>query len=74
MVAVKLLKPQWAPREKVVERLRDEARMLAMLRHRCIVRAEDLVRVQGRLGVGAVVDALHHKVPVALGRTKLATH
>ena len=51
MVAVKLLKPQWAPREKVVERLRDEARMLAMLRHRCIVRAEDLVRVQGRLGV-----------------------
>jgi hypothetical protein len=51
MVAVKLLKPYWAPREKVVERLRDEARMLALLRHRCIVRAEDLVRVQGRLGV-----------------------
>ncbi len=51
MVAVKLLKPQWAMREKVVERLRDEARMLALLRHRCIVRAEDLVRLQGRLGV-----------------------
>ena len=51
LVAVKLLKAQWAPREKVVERLRDEARMLALLRHRCIVRAEDLVRVQGRLGV-----------------------
>ena len=51
MVAVKLLKPHWAPREQVVERLRDEARMLALLRHRCIVRAEDLVRVQGRLGV-----------------------
>jgi len=51
LVAIKLLKTELEANEVVVRRLRDEARMLARLRHRAIVRAEDLVRVDGRLGV-----------------------
>jgi len=46
-VAVKLLHRQFASEEPLVQRLRDEARMLARLKHRAIVRVDDLVQMEG---------------------------
>ncbi|MCB9762586.1 MAG: protein kinase [Alphaproteobacteria bacterium] len=51
LVAIKLLRRGWANRAAVAERLRDEARIMALLRHRAIVRAEDIVLLDERLGV-----------------------
>ncbi|MCB9791365.1 MAG: protein kinase [Alphaproteobacteria bacterium] len=51
LVAVKLLRKGWAERAQVAARLRDEARIMALLRHRAIVRAEDIVQLDQRLGV-----------------------
>ncbi|MBW2257091.1 MAG: serine/threonine protein kinase, partial [Deltaproteobacteria bacterium] len=46
-VAVKILHRQLASEEPLVQRLRDEARMLAQLKHRAIVRVDDLVQMEG---------------------------
>ena len=51
LVAVKLLRKGWESQAAVAARLRDEARILALLRHRAILRAEDIVRLDDRLGV-----------------------
>ena len=42
-VAIKLLRPEKASTGGLIGRLRDEARMLAAIRHRAIVRVDDLV-------------------------------
>lgn len=63
-VAVKLLRPEHAARVQIVQRLRDEARMLALLRHRTIVRVDDLQQLNGHWAVvmeyvdGADVEAI----------------
>ncbi len=46
-VAVKLLRPEKAGTPGLVGRLRDEARMLAAIRHRAIVRVDDLMELDG---------------------------
>lgn len=51
LVAVKLLLPGLERQSGIAARLRDEARLMAMLRHPAIVRAEDVVRMDGRLGL-----------------------
>ncbi len=51
VVAVKLLHKQWSQHQEVVMRSRDEARLLGRLRHRHIVRVEDLTSVEGHCAV-----------------------
>ncbi len=51
VVAIKLLLSEWAEQEEIVQRARDEARMLGRLRHRNIVRVEDLTVLQGHCAV-----------------------
>ncbi len=50
-VAIKLLNEEASGVEDFKARLRDEARLLALLRHRAIVHVEDLVRIDGRWAV-----------------------
>lgn len=50
-VAVKVLKERWEATEEVVARTRDEARLLARLRHPHLVRVEDAFEVDGRLAM-----------------------
>lgn len=50
-VAVKVLKERWEAAEEVVARTRDEARLLARLRHPHLVRVEDAFEVDGRLAM-----------------------
>jgi len=50
-VAVKLLKDSVEDNPNVAQRMRDEARLLGMLRHRTIVRADDLISLSGRIAV-----------------------
>ena len=50
-VAIKVLRPDQAAVPGLLERLRDEARMLAMIRHRAIVRVDDLVELEGHWSV-----------------------
>ena len=65
-VAIKLLKDKAGPDSDSAKRLRDEARVLGMMDHRNIVRAEDLIEVQGRPALvmeyvpGANLDWLIH--------------
>ncbi|MFT4980149.1 MAG: serine/threonine protein kinase [Myxococcota bacterium] len=47
-VALKILNPEVADQDFVSERLRDEARLLGLLRHRAIVKVEGLFRLDGR--------------------------
>ena len=51
LVAVKLLKSQWTDSEEVARRMRDEARLLGLLRHRHIVDVMDLTAIDGRAAV-----------------------
>jgi serine/threonine protein kinase len=51
VVAVKVLHQQWAQHQEVVMRSRDEARLLGRLRHRHIVRVEDLTNLGGHCAV-----------------------
>ena len=51
VVALKVLNKNMADLEEVLARLRDEARLLGMLRHRAIVRADRLVRLADRWAV-----------------------
>ncbi len=50
-VAIKVLHPGQADRPERVVRLRDEARMLALIRHRAIVRVDDLVELDGNWSI-----------------------
>jgi serine/threonine protein kinase len=47
-VALKVLNPELAGMEDVARRLRDEARLLGLLRHRSILGVDGLVRLKGR--------------------------
>ncbi len=51
VVALKVLNENMADLDEVLARLRDEARLLGMLRHRAIVRADRLVRLANRWAV-----------------------
>jgi len=51
LVAVKLLKSQWSDSDEVARRMRDEARLLGLLRHRNIVDVIDLTAIDGRAAV-----------------------
>lgn len=51
IVAVKILREQWNEQQDVVSRTRDEARLLARLRHKNILRVEDLVEVDGQTAI-----------------------
>ena len=72
-VAVKLLRPEFASDGDVARRLRDEARMLAHVRHRAIVRVEDLVDLGGSWGlvmelvVGEPLSGLIGRGPLPAG-------
>ena len=50
-VAIKVLHAEQAGSPATVKRLRDEARMLALIRHRAIVRVDDLVQLDGRWSI-----------------------
>ncbi len=50
-VALKLLKEDVNSTDDVAARMRDEARMLGLLRHRSIVQADDLISIGGRISV-----------------------
>ncbi len=69
-VAIKLLNEEAANVEEYKCRLRDEARLLGLLRHRAIVHVEDLVRIDGRWAVvmefveGADLKALLELGPI----------
>ncbi len=51
LVAVKLLKTQWSDTDEIARRMRDEARLLGLLRHRNIVDVIDLTSIDGRAAV-----------------------
>ena len=51
VVAIKLLNAQWTDSEEVSGRIRDEARLLGLLRHRNIVDVYDLTSLGGRSAV-----------------------
>lgn len=51
LVAVKLVREQWAGMDEVVTRTRDEARLLAKLRHKNILRVEDLTEIDGQAAI-----------------------
>ena len=71
IVAVKILREQWNEQQDIVNRTRDEARLLGRLRHKNILRVEDLVEVDGQtaiimeyvdgLDLKQLVDALHER-------------
>ncbi|MFZ5478496.1 MAG: serine/threonine-protein kinase, partial [Myxococcota bacterium] len=64
-VALKLLNSSWDPSSDAGRRLRDEARLLGRLRHRNVVRVDDLVRLDGKWALvmehvaGADLEALY---------------
>jgi hypothetical protein len=51
IVAVKILREQWNESAEVINRTRDEARLLARLRHKNILRVEDLSEIDGQLAI-----------------------
>jgi serine/threonine protein kinase len=51
VVAIKVLHGKWAQHEEIAQRSRDEARLLGRLRHRNIVRVEDLTSIHGQCAV-----------------------
>ncbi len=67
-VALKILHTN---NRETVARLRDEARMLGILRHRCIVQVDDLVRLNGQWAIvmeyhdGVSLDAIDRPMPLA---------
>ena len=48
IVAVKVMKEQWADADELLTRTRDEARLLARLRHKNILRVEALTEIDGQ--------------------------
>ena len=51
VVAIKLLHGKWVGHEEIVQRSRDEARVLGLLHHRNIVRVEDLTSINGQCAI-----------------------
>ena len=51
VVAIKLLHGKWLGNDEIVMRSRDEARLLGRLRHRNIVRVEDLTSINGQCAI-----------------------
>lgn len=51
VVAMKVLNPEMSGVEEVARRLRDEARVLGLVRHRAIVQVDGLVRLGGRWAI-----------------------
>lgn len=51
VVAIKLLHGKWLGNDEIVMRSRDEARLLGRLRHRSIVRVEDLTSINGQCAI-----------------------
>ena len=51
VVAIKLLHGKWLGHQEIVQRSRDEARVLGLLHHRNIVRVEDLTSINGQCAV-----------------------
>ncbi len=51
VVAIKILHGKWQDHDEIVMRSRDEARLLGRLRHRNIVRVEDLTSINGQCAV-----------------------
>jgi serine/threonine-protein kinase len=51
IVAVKILREQWNESDEIINRTRDEARLLARLRHKNILRVEDLSEIDGQLAI-----------------------
>ena len=50
-VALKLLRSDISSADEMAARMKDEARMLGLLRHRAIVQADDLIMLDGRIAV-----------------------
>ena len=51
VVAIKLLHGKWAGHEEIVQRSRDEARVLGLLHHKNIIRVEDLTSINGQCAI-----------------------
>lgn len=51
VVAIKLLHGRWLDNDEIVMRSRDEARLLGRIRHRNIVRVEDLTAISGQCAI-----------------------
>ncbi|NOY27482.1 MAG: protein kinase [Oligoflexia bacterium] len=51
IVAIKLLHGKWLGHQEIVQRSRDEARVLGLLHHRNIIRVEDLTAINGQCAV-----------------------
>jgi serine/threonine-protein kinase len=51
VVAIKLLHGKWAGHEEIVQRSRDEARVLGLLHHRNIIRVDDLTSINGQCAI-----------------------
>lgn len=51
VVAIKILHGKWIDHEEIVQRSRDEARVLGLLNHRNIIRVEDLTSIKGKCAV-----------------------
>ncbi len=72
-VALKVLNPELAENEDIAERLRDEARMLGLLRHRAVVKVDGMLLLNGRWTVimefidGVDLKQLLSKGPVPAG-------
>jgi len=72
-VALKVLNPELAENEDIAERLRDEARMLGLLRHRAVVKVDGMLLLNGRWTVimefidGVDLKQLLSKGPVPVG-------
>lgn len=47
LVALKVVREQWSESEEVINRTRDEARLLARLRHKNILRVEEMTEIDG---------------------------
>ncbi len=73
IVAVKILREQWSESVEILNRTRDEARLLARLRHKNILRVEDLAEIDGQLAIiMEFVDGLDLKQLLdALAKEKL---
>lgn len=80
IVAIKLLHPQWSENAEVASRMRDEARLLGLLRHRNIIDVLDLTHLDGRVAIvmeyleavdvkaiGKYLDAQGQHLPVTAG-------
>jgi serine/threonine-protein kinase len=62
VAAVKLLHNKWMDNEEISCRMRDEARLLGLLRHRNIVHVMDLTSIDGRTAiVMEYLEAIHLK-------------